>query len=950
MGALVALLSMLLASSRAAHAQPCGLRSPECDEDNPECYVCEDPAVEWGPPDARDSGDSDSLRPLIGRSTGAELGATVFNTWKVRNPNTSPAPVPPGPSAASNHNADGEDVVERYWRAVALEDIARRGVVNPFEVVEAYQAQPGSGVPVPRDQGPPRDVGADGRPRIAEGAADHTDPVDPITGELVIEHVDLAFPSFGVPFAHQRTYRSRVDYRGPLGPGWDHAYNQRLVEAPPPPRPDGEPVVSRTGLPLGDFGNTGVLSPDPSAPTATCGPVLVLTTGVGTSLRFREIARQGDTISYESAPELTLIGAVHDDETTWELRGRGGDVRRFDSRGLLVAWTDANGVGLALRWEAGGVRDWRLDAVVDSVGRRIEYDYDGLDRLVRVAEAKSGLFASYAYDDHGGLSNAMRGDGRSERYEYDVAAGRSRGDWIPEGALQEVCEQACAVSGSSCDAGGACDDAVSDALATCMRSCPECAAKCNEECGEACGDDCSNQCGSQCRAYCAEPSQVARMQAGCEQLYTNTGARDACEGCEQVCEESANESCSSIVTCLLLEFDSEAGGGAGGACVNWVSWGAIGYDLLFFVETMLATWVENVVCVLSIGLYCPHWSEVVIDQLCDHNIERCCSDGDFCAPGSCNEGTSCETACRNTFMGDGYVNECAPPELGDCLDRYNGRFPAPGTDEYRDLLLCAGGTATDWAAVNGCMPVAELYCYGDCSSSCKAPCNTDCRNGCAATCARECHQNDCGSFCLAQDFAGQCRDSCAATCVNDIRALGSFVGPKYGYEADLDFNIVRVYDGNGALYLENTYEADIASPDFDTVTFQRYGDHIAALSHVDLSSGSAPALWAAGMVESLADYDAPDICPYMCEAAPPDPRATAVPFDDLVLVFDPDAGGESPAGGWTVTASSISSKTKLAPTFIAIDGHASGYVARRASGLGALDDKTSTLELALTGG
>jgi YD repeat-containing protein len=50
------------------------------------------------------------------------------------------------------------------------------------------------------------------------------------TGEFVYSEVDLSIPGRGFDFVFARTYRSQSIYSGPLGWGWDHNYNKRLVE------------------------------------------------------------------------------------------------------------------------------------------------------------------------------------------------------------------------------------------------------------------------------------------------------------------------------------------------------------------------------------------------------------------------------------------------------------------------------------------------------------------------------------------------------------------------------------------------------------------------------------------------------------------------------------------------------------------------------------------------
>src|SRR5690606_750443 len=80
---------------------------------------------------------------------------------------------------------------------------------------------------VPRRTGATPAQGPESNAELSD--IDGLDPVNPATGEFIIEEVDLAFPGLGqLGFEHRRVYRSAVAYRGPMGHGWDHGYNQRL--------------------------------------------------------------------------------------------------------------------------------------------------------------------------------------------------------------------------------------------------------------------------------------------------------------------------------------------------------------------------------------------------------------------------------------------------------------------------------------------------------------------------------------------------------------------------------------------------------------------------------------------------------------------------------------------------------------------------------------------------
>ena len=113
------------------------------------------------------------------------------------------------------------------------------------------------------------------------------DPIDPVTGEYIIKEVDLALPSFGVGVALVRTYRSRVDYLGPMGPGWDHTYNQRLVTLPVVDASGVANSITYPALPIANLTVPEIGAGD-GTPEINCGPSVALTTGEATTIRFTD--------------------------------------------------------------------------------------------------------------------------------------------------------------------------------------------------------------------------------------------------------------------------------------------------------------------------------------------------------------------------------------------------------------------------------------------------------------------------------------------------------------------------------------------------------------------------------------------------------------------------------------------------------------------------------------
>ncbi len=108
-----------------------------------------------------------------------------------------------------------------------------------------------------------------------------SDPVDPSSGEFIMQSTDLAFPGFGIGFAHTRIYRSGLYYDGPMGFAWDHEYNRRIL----------------------------------TVQSETCGAAVLYMTGQGSTLLFKPVSNDSEAVGghvtvttrYEPAPGIPLV-------------------------------------------------------------------------------------------------------------------------------------------------------------------------------------------------------------------------------------------------------------------------------------------------------------------------------------------------------------------------------------------------------------------------------------------------------------------------------------------------------------------------------------------------------------------------------------------------------------------------------------------------------------------
>ena len=207
------------------------------------------------------------------------------------------------------------------------------------------------------------------------------------TGEERLTRVDLVIPGRGgIHFSMVRRYRSKLDYDGPLGHGWDFNYNQALFV-----QPNGD-VLRSNGLGHID---RWVLNPDGSY-----------------------------------APPKGFYGTLlRNPDATFVYREPDGFKCLYDADGKLVAQEDRHGNRLELRYDANG----NLQRVTDVYGRIIDYQFeiqaDGVARLTEIRDF-IGREIQYRYDARGDLVEATGPavlgtstdndfpQGKTERYGY----------------------------------------------------------------------------------------------------------------------------------------------------------------------------------------------------------------------------------------------------------------------------------------------------------------------------------------------------------------------------------------------------------------------------------------------------------------------------------------------------------------------------------------------------
>ncbi|MBM4431288.1 MAG: RHS repeat protein, partial [Chloroflexi bacterium] len=184
-------------------------------------------------------------------------------------------------------------------------------------------------------------------------------PVLPHSGEFVHTETLLNIPGRGLDYEFSLSYHSQLIYNGPVGWGWEHNYDRRMVPAG--------------------------------------GGSLALWDGAGQTGVFSWVAGQ-------FVPSAGLYVAVVSATAGITITDRSGFVEGYfpldgsPSAGRLRSMADRNGNTLSFAYDGQG----RLATVTDTLGRLITYAYDANNRLTSVTDF-AGRTVALAYDTNGDL-------------------------------------------------------------------------------------------------------------------------------------------------------------------------------------------------------------------------------------------------------------------------------------------------------------------------------------------------------------------------------------------------------------------------------------------------------------------------------------------------------------------------------------------------------------------
>ncbi|HKI05513.1 MAG TPA: Ig-like domain-containing protein [Thermoanaerobaculia bacterium] len=211
------------------------------------------------------------------------------------------------------------------------------------------------------------------------------------SGEMSLQQTDLHLKSRGFDLAFTRTYRNQTVGAGPLGPGWDFAYRQRLRE-----------------LPNGD---------------------VEYFDGRGRRERFTK--QQDKTLKAPKGVFVTLERTA----AGWVLIDPRHNLYRFDRYGRLAQVNDAvkDSADTGNEMLFGYDLSSRLVRITDSLERHTLLEYDEEDGRLKRIEDPTGREVKLEYDDDGRLQTVKSPkvetgeskflEGLTTRYVYESASG-----------------------------------------------------------------------------------------------------------------------------------------------------------------------------------------------------------------------------------------------------------------------------------------------------------------------------------------------------------------------------------------------------------------------------------------------------------------------------------------------------------------------------------------------
>jgi hypothetical protein len=522
------------------------------------------------------------------------MGAGYASKWTTNQPT----------SRGKDSVASGLDAC---W--AAGDDIGSQQEISPGAAVSLVCGAQGDASAAP----PPQRGAAPSAPSNA-----HDDPISG-NGEFVLTATDLHYPGFALPLEFRRTYRSRIDYDGPLGYGWDHNYNQRLF-----------------------FDCAGV----------------DYQTGANGKLRFTVAQQYPTAVYYAPPPEVHLTltqyldpSLIHERDTTgrllqWVMQDEAGIKYYFNGEGLLKLIVHPSNDRVTLDWRYSTLFGHRLHIVTGS-GRTLTYDYYPNELLKSVGY--QGNVANFKYSADGDLWRVLDARGDGPKYFYDSGHGPDN-SYIPDAQLTASCRAACGPPPATCPGADPCTpDLAALAVSTCADFCND-----TSRCIASCPGSCQAGCPPEANGLCTKCTDDCITNTRCTDRYCSDGnfTSSVDSACGNVCDLAAQNACGDACSNLVWSFSTDdlftmlrvMGNITRGIILAHVDLATVIFEAL----KCSWSWIAGVGCDLD-------WNRQVANLMCGNFCAECYRyGGRICAIGSASFGDcrlDCDDAtnrvCRN---------------------------------------------------------------------------------------------------------------------------------------------------------------------------------------------------------------------------------------------------------------------------------------------------------------
>jgi RHS repeat-associated protein len=399
-------------------------------------------------------------------------------------------------SIGTQGSADGWQLDGLGCRGITITD-GTGDLVPPTPVTTPAARAAGQGRPP--NQLPPFRKKAGGDPVLGDG-------------EFTFQRIDTSFGGAGLLYQFGRAYRSGLDNDGPLGPGWDHNYDQRII---------GIPIYDEWSPSFDPTTVGDVIGPD-------CKGTVQLQDGAGNLQEFTSVGWgfvPGTNLPVQRFGATTgdyVLEHMLIDAQSWRLTRPDGSVSIFDRAGFLFQTSDLAGNKIAFTWsratappmpDCTGVtpaictawrNDWKTALMKDPVGQRRRlavvndpvrqlfyvYDqkdpvhftlYDRLKCVTPTAEdcTSASTILSFGYGPSGTLLTSIArgpiGTAAFETYAYHAPVSDAQ-YCLPSGDIPTYCTKLCNAKSNDlgCDnlnwdaqVRGKCSGLYCEPLATC---------------------------------------------------------------------------------------------------------------------------------------------------------------------------------------------------------------------------------------------------------------------------------------------------------------------------------------------------------------------------------------------------------------------------------------------------------------------------------------------------